>query len=71
MVVIRRPASARWSRSPPTAPTASTIPINGVTNPTGLAFDPAEDLYILDGTANTITVVSPTNERHHVPLVDL
>jgi sugar lactone lactonase YvrE len=27
-----------------------------VTNPTGLALDPAEDLYVLDGVANTITV---------------
>jgi sugar lactone lactonase YvrE len=27
-----------------------------VTNPTGLAFDPAEELYVLDGVANTITV---------------
>jgi sugar lactone lactonase YvrE len=27
----------------------------GVTNPSGLAFDPASNLYILDGTANTIT----------------
>ena len=36
--------------------------MNGVTNPTGLAFDQAEDLYILDGTANTITVVGgPTS----------
>ena len=34
-----------------------TGPINGVTDPTGLAFDQAEDLYVLDGTANTITVV--------------
>jgi len=38
-----------------------TGPINGVTDPTGLAFDQAEDLYILDGTANTITVVGGTN----------
>ena len=37
---------------------AGTGPVNGVTNPTGLAFDQAEDLYILDGTANTITVVA-------------
>jgi sugar lactone lactonase YvrE len=29
----------------------------GVTDPTGLAFDQAEDLYILDGVAETITVV--------------
>jgi sugar lactone lactonase YvrE len=35
---------------------------NGVTNPTGLAFDQAEDLYVLDGNANTITVVGgPTS----------
>jgi sugar lactone lactonase YvrE len=39
-----------------------TGPINGVTDPTGLAFDQAEDLYILDGNANTITVVGgPTS----------
>jgi sugar lactone lactonase YvrE len=31
--------------------------VNGVTNPTGLAFDAAEDLYVLDGTANTVTVL--------------
>ena len=37
---------------------AGTGPVNGVTNPTGLAFDQAEDLYVLDGTANTITVVA-------------
>lgn len=37
--------------------TVGTGPINGVTNPSGLAFDAAEDLYVLDGTANTITVV--------------
>ena len=36
---------------------AGTGPINGVTNPAGLAFDQAEDLYILDTNANTITVV--------------
>jgi sugar lactone lactonase YvrE len=39
--------------------TATTSPINGVTNPTGLAFDPADDLYVLDGTADTITVIPP------------
>jgi sugar lactone lactonase YvrE len=39
-----------------------TGPINGVTDPTGLAFDQAEDLYILDGNAQTITVVGgPTS----------
>ena len=31
--------------------------INTVTDPSGLAFDQADDLYILDGVANTITVV--------------
>ena len=39
--------------------TASTDPIDGVTNPSGLVFDQAEDLYVLDGTANTVTVVPP------------
>jgi sugar lactone lactonase YvrE len=39
--------------------TATASPINGVTNPTGLALDPAEDLYVLDGFADTITVVPP------------
>jgi sugar lactone lactonase YvrE len=34
-----------------------TAPVNGVTNPSGLVFDQAETLYILDGTANTITAV--------------
>jgi sugar lactone lactonase YvrE len=39
-----------------------TGPVNGVTDPTGLAFDQAEDLYILDGNAQTITVVGgPTS----------
>jgi sugar lactone lactonase YvrE len=36
---------------------AGTGPINGVTNPSGLAFDQAEDLYVLDTNANTITVI--------------
>ena len=54
-----RPASGRWFRFPQTAPPPPPVPINGVTNPTGLAFDPADDLYVLDGTANTITVVPP------------
>ena len=39
-----------------------TSPINDVPDPTGLAFDQAEDLYILDGNAQTITVVGgPTS----------
>jgi len=40
--------------------TATTVAISGVTDPTGLAFDPADDLYVLDGTANTVTVVPPS-----------
>jgi sugar lactone lactonase YvrE len=40
--------------------TATAVAISGVTDPTGLAFDPADDLYVLDGTANTITVVPPS-----------
>jgi sugar lactone lactonase YvrE len=32
------------------------VALNNVTNPTGLSFDPAGSLYVLDGTANTITV---------------
>ena len=38
--------------------TATVFPVNNVTNPTGLAFDAAEDLYVLDGNANAITVVA-------------
>ncbi len=36
--------------------TATQLGFLNVTNPTGVAFDPAEDLYVLDGVANTITV---------------
>jgi len=50
--------------------TASAIPIEGVTSPTGLAFDPAEQLYVLDGNANTITVVSPTKTGSHLLTFD-
>ncbi len=32
------------------------IPLPEVTNPSGMAFDVTGDLYVLDGTANTITV---------------
>jgi len=32
------------------------LPLSGVTDPTGLTFDPAGNLYILDGVANTITI---------------
>jgi sugar lactone lactonase YvrE len=40
---------------------ASALPVADVTNPTGLGFDTAGDLYVLDGTANTITVVPPAS----------
>ena len=43
--------------------TASVITLDGVTNPSGLAFDPAEQLYVLDAVANTITVVPPTSAQ--------
>jgi hypothetical protein len=33
------------------------VPLPNVTNPTGLAFDPAGAIYVLDGVANTITVL--------------
>ena len=32
------------------------VALSGVTNPTGVGFDPAGALYVLDGTANTITI---------------
>jgi sugar lactone lactonase YvrE len=44
--------------------TASVIPIDGVTNPSGIAFDPAGQLYVLDLVANTITVIPPTGDQH-------
>ena len=50
--------------------TASAIPIDGVTSPTGLAFDPAEQLYVLDGNSNSITVVSPTKTGSHLLTFD-
>ena len=43
--------------------TASVITLDGVTNPSGVAFDPAEQLYVLDAAANTITVVPPTSAQ--------
>ncbi len=40
--------------------TSSTvISLDNVTNPTGLGYDPAGDLYVLDGVANTVTVAPP------------
>jgi sugar lactone lactonase YvrE len=44
--------------------TASVKPIDGITSPSGLAFDPAEQLYVLDFSANTITVLPPTGGQH-------
>jgi sugar lactone lactonase YvrE len=44
--------------------TASVKPINNLTSPTGLAFDPAGQLYVADKFANTITVVPPTGDPH-------
>jgi sugar lactone lactonase YvrE len=46
--------------------TASVIPIDGVTQPSGLEFDAADQLYVLDLLANTITVVPPTGDQHLV-----
>ncbi len=44
--------------------TAGSGIIPGVTNPSGLTFDQAEQLYVLDGTANTITVIpGPTSTQ--------
>jgi sugar lactone lactonase YvrE len=50
--------------------TASTKLIDGVTNPSGVAFDPAEQLYILDGVANTITVVPSAGGQPHLLTFD-
>jgi hypothetical protein len=44
--------------------TASVKPINNLTSPSGLAFDPAGQLYVADQFANTITVVPPTGDPH-------
>jgi sugar lactone lactonase YvrE len=43
---------------------ASAVNVAGVADPTGLTFDAAENLYILDGNANTITVMSATGNSH-------
>jgi sugar lactone lactonase YvrE len=43
---------------------ASAVGVAGVADPTGLTFDAAENLYILDGNANTITVMSATGNSH-------
>jgi sugar lactone lactonase YvrE len=46
---------------------ASVVVVTGATAPTdpsGLTFDAAENLYVLDGVANTITVVPPTGASY-------
>ena len=43
---------------------ASVVGVTGVADPTGLTFDAAENLYILDGNANTITVMRTTGNSH-------
>jgi sugar lactone lactonase YvrE len=37
---------------------ANIFPVNNVTNPTGLGFDGADNLYVLDGNSETITAVA-------------
>jgi sugar lactone lactonase YvrE len=44
--------------------TASVKPINNLTSPSGLAFDPAGQLYVADQFSNTIIVVPPTGDSH-------
>jgi sugar lactone lactonase YvrE len=43
----------------PTSGAASVLPIATPTNPSGLTFDAAGNLYILDGSSGSITVFSP------------
>ncbi|HXP11234.1 MAG TPA: hypothetical protein VN828_22215 [Acidobacteriaceae bacterium] len=43
---------------------ASVVNVAGVADPTGLTFDAAENLYVLDGNVNTITVLSATGNTH-------
>jgi sugar lactone lactonase YvrE len=43
---------------------ASAVSYPGAADPTGLTFDAAENLYILDGNANTITVMSANGNTH-------
>jgi sugar lactone lactonase YvrE len=44
--------------------TASVIPINNLTNPSALAFDPADQLYVADQFSNTVIVIPPAGEQH-------
>jgi sugar lactone lactonase YvrE len=43
---------------------ASAVNVVGVADPTGLTFDAAENLYVLDGNASTITVMSAAGNSH-------
>jgi hypothetical protein len=47
--------------------TASVKPINNLTDPSGLAFDPADQLYVADQFSNTIIVLPPTGEQRLLP----
>jgi sugar lactone lactonase YvrE len=49
--------------------TAGSGVIPGVTNPSGLSFDQAEQLYVLDGTANTITVIPAITSTQPIHLL--
>jgi sugar lactone lactonase YvrE len=49
--------------------TAGSGIIPGVTNPSGLSFDQAEQLYVLDGTANTITVIPAITSTQPIHLL--
>jgi hypothetical protein len=44
--------------------TASVKPIENLTSPSGLAFDPAGQLYVADQFSNTVIVVPPTGDSH-------
>lgn len=54
--------------------TASVVTFPGAasppTNPTGLSVDAANDLYVLDGTVNTITVVPATGDSYPMGFVN-
>jgi sugar lactone lactonase YvrE len=49
---------------PASGSNAIAVNVAGVADPTGLTFDAAENLYILDGNANTITVMSSTGNSY-------
>jgi sugar lactone lactonase YvrE len=47
--------------------TASVKPINNLTDPSGLVFDPADQLYVADQFSNTVIVIPPTGDPHLLP----